>query len=84
MHCAPFGKVAGQRSPLTATAQQVQHRAEHFVQVYRSGFGLAPHRLKHRQNHGKLFATDIDKLEYISPYQQSFVSLHFLHNLADE
>lgn len=59
MHRAPFGKVAGQRSPLTATAQQVQHRAEHFVQVYRSGFGLAPYRFEHRQNHGKLFATDI-------------------------
>ena len=26
----------------------------------------------------------VDKLEYISPYRQTFVSLHFLHNLADE
>lgn len=46
MHRALIGKVAGQRPPLAAYAQQVQHRAEHFVQIHCSGFGLAPHLLE--------------------------------------
>lgn len=40
MHGAPIGEVTGQRPPLAAQAQQVQHRAPHLIQLNGAGFGL--------------------------------------------
>ena len=38
-----LGKIAGQKPPLAARAQQVQHGAEHLMQVHRPGLGTSAH-----------------------------------------
>ena len=59
MHRAPFGKITGQRTPLAACAQQVQHRAEHLVQIYGGGFGLATCLFQQRLDLLKLISSDV-------------------------
>ena len=59
MHGAPLGEIAGQGTPLAARAQQVQHCAEHLVQVYGSGLGFAPHRLKQGRDLQELVAGEV-------------------------
>ena len=52
---APLGKLRWQEPPLAARAQQVQHSAEHLVQVYRGGLLGAPaHAAQQRLDPGEL------------------------------
>ncbi|MFT7117004.1 MAG: hypothetical protein ACI9I0_002216, partial [Rhodoferax sp.] len=49
----------GQKPPLTACAQQVQHCAEHLIQVYRRGLGAPANALQQGQNFFKLLLSDV-------------------------
>lgn len=43
MHRSPFRIFTRQHSPLAATFQQIQHAAEHLVQINRPRLGLLAH-----------------------------------------
>ena len=59
VHALPFGELRGQEAPLTACAQQVQHRAEHFVQVHRRRLGAASNAAQQQLDLGKFLLADI-------------------------
>ena len=50
MHRAPLGKLLGQHAPLAAAPEQVQHCAEHLVQVYSPRAGLLARALQQRSD----------------------------------
>ena len=50
MHGAPFGKLPWQHPPLATALEQVQHRAEHLVQIHRPRLGPPPNTLQQRTN----------------------------------
>src|SRR5690606_25719976 len=54
-----LGKLRWQKAPLAARAQQVQHRAEHLVQVQRRGLRGAPDAAKQRLYLCESLAADV-------------------------
>ena len=54
-----LGKVAGQRSPLAAGFEHIQHGAPHFVEIDRARLGLLAGALQHRANGCELLAGDV-------------------------
>ena len=64
MHCAPLGKFFGQHAPLTPAPEQVQYRAEHFVQIYSSRAGLPARAFQQRLDDLELFAADVARVTF--------------------
>ena len=62
MHRAPLGKFIGQHAPLAAAPEQVQHRAEHLVQVYSPGTGFSARAFQQRLDDFELIAADVARV----------------------
>ena len=55
----PFGELTGQKSPLAACAQQVQHGAPHLVLIHRCRLGPPAHPAQQRLYLFELFSTGV-------------------------
>ena len=59
MHGAQFRKRFGQHTPLAATLEQVEHRAEHLVQIYPPGADYLACALQERLDDLEFFVRDV-------------------------
>ena len=79
MHGAPFRKLFGQHAPLAAAFEQVGHRAEHLVQIYRPGTGYLACALQEGLDDLELFVRDVAGVGFLARPFFSLLAGDFEH-----
>lgn len=62
MNRSPFRKIAGKHPPLASAFQQIEHGAEHLVQIDLSRTGFAPGAFKQGTDDFKLLAGNVARI----------------------